>query len=793
MSLLLLNNKQEYIENVTGNNLYNLLHEEEINKADFLLAELSSHKWLVKKDQVGYMAIRDRYDSKRLIIYKVNGVHELGDRVGLTGVNAAYDELKASTYIKKVKGTDLSVREIIELILPKSGWVIGEISDGFPTLELDMEYVSSLDVIKELINLTDGEVSFRANLNPDGTIGDMMINFVKELGSFKGKRFALGSNLMEVTKEENFGEVVTAMVGSGSKIKIDSDDPNSEEELLTFAEVEWKVSKGDPVDKPIGQEYVEIPEATEKFGYADGSPRFGFAQFSGEKSPENLLIQTYNELLTASRPLRQFRAIVQITKEDMDLGETIAIIKPRTDFRYFTRVYKVKRDLLDNSRTEVEFGDKLVKTEGERLKAIKDEVINEVENRSGGDGSGSGSGSGGGVGPMRYIKDAPVNHTVFSPYSESTPSNRVDGLVDGFVQEFRHERRPEFSHPLDPNVPDGQYIETAHEPPTWAPKPGYGGFGTDGPRLIKYLYANDGRIYISWNDMEMYYLTSNFLDVFQAVHGYYPRDKEYIACPDGFILANDDDFGKDLNGNIVYTGGSYCVELPKTINGVTLSSYVSIFSFVRLNGVKHTNNTAKIMDYMFSNTLSDESLEISEFILDLREFDTRGVTSMKGMFRSIDARILLVDNFDTSEVTDMSGMFSGSSAQSLSLNSFDTSNVTSMREMFRFSRVKVLDISSFDTRKVNDMGGMFGGISLESLDLSNFDTSSVTSMWSMFNGARVDTLDLSSFDTANVTNMSFMFANTTATTGYARTQEDADRFNDASITRIPDHLTFVVK
>ena len=61
----------------------------------------------------------------------------------------------------------------------------------------------------------------------------------------------------------------------------------------------------------------------------------------------------------------------------------------------------------------------------------------------------------------------------------------------------------------------------------------------------------------------------------------------------------------------------------------------------------------------------------------------------------------------------------------------------------------------------------------------------------MFYQSVATSLDLSSFDTTNVTDMSKMFYNSKATTGYARSQEDADRFNASS--NKPSGLTFVVK
>lgn len=89
------------------------------------------------------------------------------------------------------------------------------------------------------------------------------------------------------------------------------------------------------------------------------------------------------------------------------------------------------------------------------------------------------------------------------------------------------------------------------------------------------------------------------------------------------------------------------------------------------------------------------------------------------------------------------------------------------------------------------MCGMFGSSEATTLDLSSFDTSNVTNMSYMFFESAATTLDLSSFDTSNVIYMDAMFGNSKATTGYARTQNDADKFNNSSGKS--SGLTFTVK
>ena len=196
-------------------------------------------------------------------------------------------------------------------------------------------------------------------------------------------------------------------------------------------------------------------------------------------------------------------------------------------------------------------------------------------------------------------------------------------------------------------------------------------------------------------------------------------------------------------------------------------------------------NTSNVtnMRYMFYDSAATT--------LNLSSFDTSNVTSMVSMFSECTAPTLDLSNFDTSNVTDMSHMFSGSAATTLDLSSFNTSNVTNMRGMFYGSKATTIDLSSFDTSNVTNMNSMFSYSKVPALDLSGFDTSNVTDMSFMFAGSKVTILDLSSFNTSNVTNMNAMFYYSVATTGYARTQTDVDKFNSTS--HKPSGLNFIVK
>jgi len=113
--------------------------------------------------------------------------------------------------------------------------------------------------------------------------------------------------------------------------------------------------------------------------------------------------------------------------------------------------------------------------------------------------------------------------------------------------------------------------------------------------------------------------------------------------------------------------------------------------------------------------------------------------------------------------------------------------------MFYNSKATNIDLSSFDTSSVTDMSQMFSSANVFSLDISNFDTSNVIDMGSMFSFSNILSLKLGpKFNTSKVTNMDNMFyLNRTTTTGYAKTQTDADKFNASSNKQ--STLTFNIK
>ena len=277
-------------------------------------------------------------------------------------------------------------------------------------------------------------------------------------------------------------------------------------------------------------------------------------------------------------------------------------------------------------------------------------------------------------------------------------------------------------------------------------------------------------------------------------------------------------YNSDLQGwSVVLTDKTstdpVTTELCGTINDKPIVSMNNMFNGSKATSIDLSSfDTSKVIDmwamfqYSAATTLDLSSFDTSNVtdmcsmfwgnkateIKGLENFNTSKVTDMRDMFQGSEATSLDLSSFDTSKVTTMSSMFWNSKATKIKgLENFNTSKVTDMKWMFYKSRATSLDLSSFDTSNVTIMAQMFLGSQATSIDLSSFDTSNVTDMSSMFRESATTILDLSSFDTSKVTDMSSMFSASKATTGYARSQEDANRFNASSYK--PSELTFVVK
>lgn len=355
--IYLLNKSEVAIKAYSVNNAVEAKVTQGINEANQLTLSVPLKD---RFDSNIFFALIPTEDKNDYLMFKLNDELIENDRITYTGIDAAYDELKGYAYIKEIRPVKRTAKEILDRILEHTRWEVGYIDATAPT-DTFFYYQSVLECIQQVVQLFNVEVTFTYSYNTQThEITARHVNIYKQLGQRTGKRFEYGSNLLTVTREEDSQNIVTALVGRG-KGEEKTDEETGEatggySRRINFKDVVWSKAKGDPTDKPAGQEFVENPEATKIFGYDDGTPRTGIVVFEDIEDPVELLNATWASLVSSCRPKVGFKANVTDTG-DLRLGDTITIIRHELGIEYFTRVFKVVRDLKDEHNNTIEMGD----------------------------------------------------------------------------------------------------------------------------------------------------------------------------------------------------------------------------------------------------------------------------------------------------------------------------------------------------------------------------------------------------------------------------------------------------
>lgn len=353
MILYQLNKKQDVIGIVSSDVISSTL-EEQINTAGSL-------KFVVaKKLSAGcqYVLIQ-RPGATTYMCFKILTETQEDNKISYTAVESAYDELGAYSYIKDMRPQNRTAKEMLQQILSATRFSVGYVADT-GTQSTNFYYTTVLASLQSVVNLFDLEVTFDVVFDPiDNQVKKRMVNLYQQQGARTGRRFEYGDKLLSVTQEQSSDELVTALVGRGSSVQVSEGtdgSPDGYSRKITFADVVWKKSAGNPLDKPAGQEYLEDPAATAVYGFSDGKPRIGFVEFD-KIDDKNLLIKaTYDKLQELKRPKVSFKASVTDVGS-LALGDTVAIIRHDLKIEYLTRVYKVTHDLLNAQNNTIELGD----------------------------------------------------------------------------------------------------------------------------------------------------------------------------------------------------------------------------------------------------------------------------------------------------------------------------------------------------------------------------------------------------------------------------------------------------
>lgn len=298
-------------------------------------------------------------------IFKIRNIQKNDNTLTFDGIYIFFDDLKGKV-LRDIRNQKYPLGAVMDKILADTGWKVG-INVANSTASKNFYYQSCLDAFYEACKIWDFEFKFNIVFK-DGKILEKKIDLYDRISKDFGRWYEYGDKLYEVMAESSTDELFTAFIGRGKGIPLEDENGNRTggfSRKITFEDVEFKK---DGYFKPKGQDYIEIKEATRLYGYPDGSPRMCVVDFDNIEDENELALATYEFALVNSRPKLQLKATAK-QDENVELGETVAIIRSDMNIRYKVRVFKIRKDLKNKKVASYEFGDKIIQSAGSRLKA----------------------------------------------------------------------------------------------------------------------------------------------------------------------------------------------------------------------------------------------------------------------------------------------------------------------------------------------------------------------------------------------------------------------------------------
>ena len=331
-----------------------------------------------------YMAIQSIDDAHKFHYFYIAQGNTKGDITTLIGVQSGIEELRKTVVYDK-RPTDQRARPVIEWLLTGTNWSPRFIAETNPK-STNFYYISTFDALKKVCKVWGLEMQFFVEMN-GSQIGARYIDFKRKIGEAVGKRVVYGHNALEILQEVEKTNLYTALVGRGKGEQVSSAEDTGKDadgygRKINFEEIVWSKAKGDPLDKPLGQKYLEIPEMTAKYGIKqpDGKmrPKIGFVEFSEEEDKNELIKQTYEALIESSRPKLTLKTSTVYLK-GVQIGDTIRVVRHDRHLDYDTRIFEITFNRLNNESSDIKLGDRVSESNDAKVQSTVNKALDEFK------------------------------------------------------------------------------------------------------------------------------------------------------------------------------------------------------------------------------------------------------------------------------------------------------------------------------------------------------------------------------------------------------------------------------
>ncbi|MDO5016533.1 MAG: phage tail spike protein [Eubacteriales bacterium] len=322
--------------------------------------------YLKEVEEAFYFGSKDPDHPDNFLLFRISSQIKYEGKMDLIGVHIFFYELQGEI-TRDIRPRGVPAWSALQRILVDSIWQPG-VNQSTKTGAGSFYYQSKLSAFQEFLELWGVEFRARLAFNESKIVG-RYVDLYDDISADYGKRYEYGDKLISVEAETSNDHLYTGILPLGKGEEVGEGYGRK----IRITNVKWSKAGGDPEDKPEGSDILEDSDSITKFGR-----RIAVIDFPDQDNREELIKDAYEELQRLNRPKVEFRSAA-IEPSKVDLGETVTIVRRDIGITYKTRVFEIERNLLNDSVKAFRFGDRVIKTQSQRIKSTEKIIRDNAE------------------------------------------------------------------------------------------------------------------------------------------------------------------------------------------------------------------------------------------------------------------------------------------------------------------------------------------------------------------------------------------------------------------------------
>ena len=312
---------EEYILNIADFEFANDTHVREINGKWYFEFETSIDylPYLAKSNRVGFYDKNHKFQL--FFIDEEPSIDYLTKKINVYCLNVCFE--LSTSIIEDKRLQDGSALEAMRKALENSGWEVGNVAE-LGNRNINFYDINRMEALKEIVKTYGGELDFRIEFNDNATqIAHKFVDLPARIGKETGLRWSFAVNLESASRKDISENFCNVLYGRGGALE----SGEGYTRKIKFKDIEWH-TPDNPVDKPLGQTYIEDQDSINKYGRVEA-----IFENSNIKDPEELLQATYQALQENKSPKYSYETQVKDISNQkgfehykVNLGDSIIII-----------------------------------------------------------------------------------------------------------------------------------------------------------------------------------------------------------------------------------------------------------------------------------------------------------------------------------------------------------------------------------------------------------------------------------------------------------------------------------